>query len=54
MPYNKKSSFIGGMVGVVKSIGKRVSENCRGFFKWNFVFGKIARCFIFVPIKPHN
>ena len=54
MTDNQKSLLVGGVIGIVESIGKWIDENRCGFFKRNFVFGEIARRFPFVPIKSHS
>ncbi len=54
VPDNKKAAFVRRMVRIVKRIGKSVAKNRRSIFKRNFVFANVTRCFLFVPIKPHN
>lgn len=54
MPDIKKTKFFGGMVGIIKSIRKRIGENRCGFLKRNFMFRKITNRFLLVPIKQHN
>ena len=54
MPDDQKPPFLGGVVRVVKSIRKRITEYSRSFLEGHFMFSKVTYRLVLIPFETHD